>query len=62
MANKMMTRKDYVETANILKLYKEDLSEDRFQDLVLDFASMFFDDNPRFLADKFEQACHEEAE
>ncbi len=57
-----MTRKDYVETANILKLYKEDLSEDRFQDLVLDFASMFFDDNPKFLADKFEQACHEEVE
>jgi hypothetical protein len=58
----MMTRKDYVETANILKLYKDDLPQDRFEDLVLDFASMFQEDNPRFLADKFQQACYEEAE
>ena len=57
-----MTRKDYVETANILKLYKDDLPEDRFEDLVLDFASMFQTDNPRFLTEKFEEACYQEAE
>lgn len=54
----MMTRKDYVETSEILKLYREDMAKDRFEDLVLDFASMFSADNPRFLADKFEQACY----
>ena len=54
----MMTRKDYVETAEILKLYREDMADERYRDLVLDFADMFKSDNERFLADRFEQACY----
>lgn len=54
----MMTRKDYVETSEILKLYREDIPSDRYRDLVLDFADMFLADNERFLQDKFEQACY----
>ncbi len=53
----MMTRKDYVETANILSGYKN-LIEDEiiFEDLVNDFADMFAKDNERFNRDRFESA------
>ena len=54
----MMTRKDYVEVSEILKLYREDMGRARFEDLVLDFASMFSEDNPRFSVSRFEEACY----
>ena len=54
----MMTRKDYVATAEILSGYK-DLIGDNFvyEDLVDDFAGMFAQDNERFDSDKFLEAC-----
>ena len=54
----MMTRKDYVATAEILSGYK-DLIGDNFvyEDLVDDFAGMFAQDNERFDSDKFLVAC-----
>lgn len=58
-----MTRKDYVETANILAESRESLlslgleGEQIFENLVSDFISMFQDDNERFLASKFADAC-----
>lgn len=54
----MMTRKDYVATAEILKSFK-DLIDDEFtyQDLVDDFADYFSADNPNFKFDKFREAC-----
>ena len=59
----MMTRKDYVETANILADSRESLlslgleGEQIFENLVSDFISMFQNDNERFLASKFADAC-----
>lgn len=43
----MMTRKDYVATANILKNFVDDETLD-VEDLVAEFAKMFLDDNERF--------------
>lgn len=53
----MMTRKDYVETARILKLSKEDISTGGYLDLVYNFADWFAEDNSRFDEKKFAQAC-----
>jgi hypothetical protein len=59
----MMTRKDYVSTAEILSVFaRTQMSEADFEDLVLEFSDMFFADNPRFSPNKFEEACHKEME
>ena len=64
----MMTRKDYVETASILAGVRESLlslgqeGEDIFGNLVADFAEMFENDNERFQAERFDNACWEESE
>lgn len=54
----MMTRKDYVATAEILNNhfnnYPVEISD--FRELVLDFADMFAEDNPRFNEEKFVNA------
>jgi len=61
----MMTRKDYVETANILAGVRDALEslglegEQIFSDLVNEFAEMFKNDNDRFLSGKFFDACWE---
>ncbi len=61
----MMTRKDYVETADILAGVRPALEslglegEQIFSDLVNDFAEMFANDNDRFLSGKFFDACWE---
>jgi hypothetical protein len=51
----MMTRKDYVATAKILKDYYDnnpvELSD--FKYMVLDFCDMFAEDNPNFNEEKF---------
>ena len=54
----MMTRKDYVATAEILSSYKDLIGDEfTFHDLVDDFAAMFESDNPKFKADVFFDAC-----
>jgi hypothetical protein len=56
----MMTRKDYVKTASILKTHFENnpqLSQEVFEDLVDEFSLMFEEDNERFDSDKFLEAC-----
>ena len=56
---KMMTRKDYVKTAEILKTFGDNVENNfsDFIDLVYDFADMFAEDNPNFQEKKFVQAC-----
>lgn len=53
----MMTRKDYVATAEILKGYALELGQGSFEDLVNDFAEMFENDNPNFKYETFREAC-----
>ena len=56
---KMMTRKDYIETAKILNKFKDDMNSIVFNDLVFEFSEWFLEDNPRFIQEKFEEACYE---
>jgi hypothetical protein len=58
----MMTRKDYVATAQILNDYKHLIDSRVFQHIITDFMMMFEDDNPRFDADRFFDACDKESE
>lgn len=53
----MMTRKDYVKTANILKGFSEEIHPQVFEDLVEEFAQYFQSDNERFDKARFETAC-----
>jgi hypothetical protein len=54
----MMTRKDYVSTAEILSAYKESFVDHFwYEDLVEDFAVLFAEDNPNFNHVKFREAC-----
>jgi hypothetical protein len=58
----MMTRKDYVATANILNdlyLYS-DASDDQIENCVIAFADMFSADNERFNRQIFFNACYKE--
>jgi hypothetical protein len=55
----MMTRKDYVATAEILSSFKDLIGDEfTFHDLVDEFGSMFEADNPRFDSTKFFEACN----
>jgi hypothetical protein len=56
----MMTRKDYVATAEILSNYSMYFDKIMFQDIVNDFADMFERDNERFDAERFSVACYKE--
>ena len=63
----MMTRKDYVATAEILSNYFatsvfDEQGEILFADLVDEFSLMFETDNERFDADRFALACYEKLE
>lgn len=59
----MMTRKDYVATAQILNEFRNlILDEIVFADLVDEFSTMFEVDNERFLHDTFVNACYKESE
>jgi hypothetical protein len=53
----MMTRKDYVATAEILSTYANEIPQTVFEDLVYDFSDMFLSDNPRFNPMTFKIAC-----
>ena len=54
--NKMMTRKDYVATAEILKYASNKTHPALFSKIVNDFAEMFAKDNPRFDVSRFHEA------
>ena len=54
----MMTRKDYVSTAEILKYVSDKTHPAVFSKMVVDFAIMFALDNPRFDAKKFYEASN----
>jgi hypothetical protein len=61
----MMTRKDYVTTAEILSDFRDDIcsspeGEDTFNNLVEAFTEMFLADNDRFITRKFYSACYGE--
>ena len=57
----MMTRKDYVATAEILNGFKDLIGDQLlFEDLVDEFSLMFESDNERFDHVKFFNACHKE--
>jgi hypothetical protein len=58
----MMTRKDYVATANILNGYKDTLDFLVLNEIALDFAEMFSDDNERFDEQRFIDAVFQEVE
>ena len=63
----MMTRKDYVATAEILSNYFatsvfDEQGEILFADLVDEFSLMFETDNERFDATRFALACYKELE
>lgn len=53
----MMTRKDYVKTANILKGFSEEIHPEVYQDLVEEFSEYFQADNENFKKEIFETAC-----
>lgn len=53
----MMTRKDYVSTAEILNSYADEIRSEVFEDLVNDFCVMFAQDNERFDSDRFWEEC-----
>ena len=53
----MMTRKDYVATAEILNSYGDEIKLAVFEDLVNDFTEMFATDNEKFDSDRFWEEC-----
>jgi hypothetical protein len=53
----MMTRKDYVKTAEILKSFSNEIYPAVFEDMVDLFADYFLNDNERFDRERFETAC-----
>ena len=55
----MMTRKDYVATADIIHSYNLQLPEILLEKMVEDFCEMFQEDNPRFDANRFRVASME---
>jgi hypothetical protein len=55
----MMTRKDYVATAEIIKTYNLQLPEILLGKMVDDFCEMFKEDNPRFDSGRFRAAAME---
>jgi hypothetical protein len=52
-----MTRKDYIQTANILKSFVDEMSPNTYEDLVDTFATWFKGDNENFDFARFEKAC-----
>jgi len=53
----MMTRKDYVATAEIINSYADEIKLEVLEDLVNDFIVMFADDNEKFDSDRFWDEC-----
>jgi hypothetical protein len=57
----MMTRKDYVATANILNGYADEIDFSILSDIAESFAKMFSNDNERFDHKRFIDAVMKEA-
>ena len=55
----MMTRKDYVKTAQILNNYADEIDFLVMQEIADEFAEMFENDNPNFNYQKFIDAVFE---
>jgi hypothetical protein len=53
----VMSRKDYVKTANILKGFSQEIHPQVFEDMVDLFCDWFQSDNENFDKAKFEKAC-----
>jgi len=53
----MMTRKDYVAVSNILKEYRQSIPAEDYLDLCRDFGKYMAQDNERFDAVRFLEAC-----
>jgi hypothetical protein len=53
----MMTRKDYIKTANILAGFVDEVPQTTYEDLVQEFAEWFKSDNENFDYARFEKAC-----
>ena len=53
----MMTRKDYVAVSEILSDYAEVIEADEYFTMCLDFAKYMAQDNDRFDARRFLEAC-----
>lgn len=56
----MMTRKDYVATAQILNDVIDYIHPAAFAEIVSKFADYMNEDNERFSRGKFEEACYAE--
>jgi hypothetical protein len=54
--NNMMTRKDYIATAEIMKYISDKIHPAVFSKTVHDFAEMFAKDNERFDVSRFHKA------
>ena len=54
----MMTRKDYIATAEILNYASNKMHPALFSKVVNDFAEMFAKDNPRFDVSRFHEASN----
>ena len=52
----MMTRKDYVAVAEIIKSYADEMRRDVVEDLLYDFSDYFASDNPNFDHTRFYNA------
>ena len=48
-----MTRKDYIEVADIFNSYKDEISENTLKAMLSDFNYFFKSDNSNFNAEKF---------
>ena len=51
-------KKNYIEAANLLKSFKNDLTEDQYIGLVKGFALIFSQDNIRFNSSRFFEDCN----
>jgi hypothetical protein len=56
----MMSRKDYIATAEILSSIRNDLDRDTFNTIIEKFSDYFFADNHNFSPTRFESACYKE--
>ena len=52
-----MTRKDYIQTANILKEFVNEIPQTTYEDIVDLFCQWFKSDNDNFDFARFEKAC-----
>lgn len=55
----MMTRKDYVATAEILSLFTNVIDREILEDMISEFSFMFSQDNQNFNRKKFAEAVLE---